>query len=88
NLRNTGKDAGYGSFNDDYIVDKLTDESYDLSDKVDDLIDEANLLQGFSEGNVLPEINKKALAELDQVLATHMQGVGAHLRNYVRAGLK
>ncbi len=88
NLRNTGKDTAYGSFNDDYIVDKLTDESYDLSDKVDDLIDEANLLQGFSEGNVLPEINKKALAELDQVLATHMQGVGAHLRNYVRAGLK
>ncbi|MFZ5629395.1 MAG: phospholipase [Spirochaetota bacterium] len=88
NLRNTGKDTGYGTYNDDYIVEKITEESYDISDKIDTLIDEANLLQGFSEGNVLPEINKAALAELDKVLAAHMQGVGAHLRNYVRAGLK
>lgn len=87
-LRNTEKDTSYGAYDDDYIVEKITRESVAISDRIDTLIDEANLLRGFSEGNVLPEINKKALAELDQLLAAHMQGVGAHLRNYVRAGLK
>jgi hypothetical protein len=87
-LRDSSRDANYGSFDADYIVDKITKESVGISDKIDTLIDEANLLQGFSEGNVLPEINKTALGELDQALAAHMLSVGAHLRNYVRAGLK
>jgi hypothetical protein len=87
-LRNTAKDASYGEYNADYIVEKITKESVGISDQIDTLIDEANLLKGFSEGNVLPEVNQKALGELDQLLTTHMQSVGAHLRNYVRAGLK
>jgi hypothetical protein len=59
-----------------------------VSDSVDTLIDESNLLKGFSDGNLLPEANQKALAELNQVITNHMGGVGAHLRNYVRAGIK
>jgi hypothetical protein len=84
----TDKDKSYGPFDDNYIVDVLTKESYGVSDRVDTLIDESNLLKGFSQGNLLPEINKKALAELDTTIAQHMQGIGSHLRNYVRAGLQ
>lgn len=88
NLKKTEKDATYPAFDDSYLIDVLTKESVAISDKVDTLIDDANLLKGFSEGNLLPEVNKKALADLDSVLAEHMQGLGSHLRNYVRAGLK
>ena len=82
------KDQAYGPFDANYIVKKLTDESYEVSDSVDTLIDESNLLKGFSDGNVLAEANQKSLAELDKVITIHMGGVGAHLRNYVRAGIK
>lgn len=82
------KDQSYGTYDANYIVDKLTEESYDISDKIDTLIDESNLLKGFSDGNVLPEANQKALVELDSALTKHMIGVGSHLRNYVRAGIK
>jgi hypothetical protein len=82
------KDQSYGPFDSNYIIKKLTDESYDVSDSVDTLIDESNLLKGFSDGNVLPEANQKALAELNEVITKHMGGVGSHLRNYVRAGIK
>lgn len=88
NLRNTARDAGYGAYNADYIVDKITEESVGISNQIDTLIDDSNLLRGFSEGNVLPEVNKEALARLDAALAAHMQNVGSHLRNYVRAGIK
>jgi len=88
NLKLAERDATYGEYNEDYLVDVLTKESHGVSDRVDTLIDESNLLTGFSEGNVLPEINKDKLAELDSVIAQHMQGVGSHVRNYVRAGLK
>ncbi|WP_246048733.1 phospholipase [Leptospira sarikeiensis] len=84
----TEKDTSYGNFNDSYIVDVLTKESYGVSDRFDTLIDESNLLNGFSEGKLLQQINQKSLNELDATIAEHMQNVGSHLRNYVRAGLK
>ncbi len=87
-VKQTDRDKSYGSFNQVYIVDVLTKESYDISDRIDTLIDESNLLNGFSEGNLLPAINKKSLIELDTTIAEHMKNVGSHLRNYVRAGLK
>lgn len=87
-MKLTEKDKTYGAYNDQYLVDVLSKESYGFSDRVDELIDESHLLTGFSEGNMLPEIDKKSLAELDTTIVQLMQGVGAHLRNYVRAGLQ
>lgn len=86
-VMSTDKDKGYGVFDDNYIVEVLTKDSYGISDRFDTLIEESNLLKGFSDGNLLPEINKKSLAELDTAIMQHMQGVGSHLRNYVRAGV-
>lgn len=86
-VMSTDKDKGYGAFDDNYIVEVLTKDSYGVSDRFDTLIEESNLLKGFSEGNLLPEINKKSLAELDTAIMQHMQGVGSHIRNYVRAGV-
>ncbi|TGJ99771.1 phospholipase [Leptospira semungkisensis] len=82
NLDNT-----FGEYNDSYIINILTKESYDISDKIDTLIDDSNLLTGFSEGNLLPQINQKSLVELDSAITEHMKSVGSHIRNYVRAGL-
>lgn len=87
-LRVTDKDGTYAPFDDQYVVDVLSKESYNISDKVDELIDASNLLQSFKEGNELKPQDNKALAELDSTITQHMQGVGAHLRNYVRSGLK
>ena len=87
-VMSTDKDKGYGAFDDNYIVEVLTKDSYGVSDRFDTLIEESNLLKGFSEGNLLPEINKKSLAELDTAIMQHMQGVGSHIRNYVRAGVQ
>lgn len=87
-LKAVERDASYGPYNDDYLVEVLAKESHKVSDQVDTLIDESKLLTGFSEGNVLAEINKEKLAELDSTIAQHMQGVGSHVRNYVRAGLQ
>lgn len=86
-VMSTDKDKGYGVFDDNYIVEVLTKDSYGISDRFDTLIEESNLLKGFSDGNLLPEINKKSLAELDTAIMQHMQGVGSHIRNYVRAGV-
>ncbi len=83
----TDKDKGYGAFDDNYVVEVLTKDSYGISDRIDTLIDESNLLKGFADGNLLPEVNKKALAELDTAITEHMRGVGSHLRNFVRAGV-
>lgn len=81
-------DTRYGEYNDAYIVDVVSRESYELSDRVDTLIEQSNLLNGFAASKVKPEINAKSLGELDTVLAQLMQGAGSHARNYVRAGLK
>ncbi|HRP68117.1 MAG TPA: phospholipase [Turneriella sp.] len=83
----TQKDAGYGAYNADYIENVLTQESYGISDELDTLIDKSNLLKGFVDGKVTAEVNAPALKELDALIATHMQGIGAHVRNYVRAGI-
>lgn len=87
-VSSTDKDKGYGAFDDNYIIDVLTKDSYGVSDKFDTLIDESNLLKGFSEGNELKDINKKALDELDNTITEHMRGVGSHIRNFVRAGIQ
>jgi hypothetical protein len=86
-VKMAGKDATYPKFDDTYLVDILAKESYDISDRIDTLIEDSNLLKGFSDGNALPEANKKSLAELDSAIVQHMQSVGAHVRNYVRSGL-
>jgi len=87
-MRKTDKDKTYAAFSDDYIVDATAKESYGFSDKVDELIDQSNLLQSFSDGNELPIQNTKALEELDTTIIQLMEGAGAHLRNYVRAGMQ
>lgn len=87
-VRDVAADSQWGEFNDEYIVEKLTKESVGISDDIDTLIDKANLLQGFSEGNELPQRDPKAIAELNALLTKHLRSVGAHTRNYVRAGLK
>lgn len=81
-------DNNYGKYDNSYMVDIVSKQSYDISDRIDTLIDESNLLNGFSEGKLLPEINHKSLAELDSTISEHMKSVGSHIRNYVRTGLK
>ncbi|TGJ98654.1 phospholipase [Leptospira langatensis] len=83
----TDRDEGFGKYNDSYIVDVVTKESWDISDRIDTLIDDSNLLNGFAEGKLLPNIDQPSLTELDSTITEHMKSVGAHLRNYVRAGL-
>ncbi|GAB4427716.1 MAG: hypothetical protein OHK0011_09720 [Turneriella sp.] len=87
-IRDTSADGEWGEFSDAYIVEKITRESVGISDDVDTLIDKANLLQGFSESNAVPQRDAAALAELNTLLTRHLRSVGAHTRNYVRAGLK
>ncbi|MCS6972186.1 MAG: phospholipase [Leptospiraceae bacterium] len=87
-VRDTSTDAQWGEFDGEYIVEKLTKESVGISDELDTLIDKANLLKGFSESNELPERDPQAIAELNLLLARHFRSVGAHTRNYVRAGLR
>jgi len=86
-LKVVDKDKTYGVFSDQYLVDVLAKESYNFSDRFDTLIDEANLLKGFSDGNKLPELNQKALDELDSIIAQRFEGVGSHIRNYIRYGI-
>lgn len=87
NLKLIDKDKTYGSFDKNYIDDVLTNESYGISDEIDTLIDETNLLKGFVDGKLTDKINKDALKKLDTLIANHMKGVGAHTRNFVRAGI-
>ncbi|EPG67094.1 hypothetical protein [Leptospira wolffii] len=87
NVKSKDLDESYGVFDDSYITEKLTKESYDLSDKIDTLIDESNLLVGFSQDKLLPSIHQESLNELDSTLANHMKSVGSHIRNYARVEL-
>ncbi len=87
-MQRVEKDKTYAKFNDDYLVDVTSKESYSLSDKVDELIDQSNLLQSFSDGNQLPIQDSKSLEELNTTIIQLMEGAGAHLRNYVRAGIQ
>jgi len=83
----TARDKDYGTFNDTFLVDVIAKTSYDISDRLDILIDQSNLLKGFVKGKLTGEINPPALAELDKLIVSHMQNVGPQLRSYVRAGL-
>ncbi|PJZ75684.1 phospholipase [Leptospira neocaledonica] len=87
-VKETDFDNSYGKYDNSYIVNIVTQQSYDISDRIDTLIDESNLLKGFSEGKLLPEINQKSLGDLDSTITEHMKSVGSHIRNYVKAGLK
>ncbi|WP_244244769.1 phospholipase [Leptospira koniambonensis] len=87
-VKQTDLDNTYGKYDNSYIVDVVTKQSYDISDKIDTLIDESNLLKGFSEDKLLPEINQKSLGDLNSTITDHMKSVGSHIRNYVRNGLK
>lgn len=87
-VRQTDLDNNYGSYDNSYMVNVVAKQSYDLSDRIDTLIDESNLLNGFSEGKLSNEINKKSLKDLDSTITEHMRSVGSHIRNYVRTGLK
>lgn len=87
-VRQTDLDNNYGSYDNSYMVNVVAKQSYDLSDRIDTLIDESNLLNGFSEGKLSNEINKNSLKDLDSTITEHMRSVGSHIRNYVRTGLK
>ncbi|EPG66816.1 hypothetical protein LEP1GSC061_1543 [Leptospira wolffii serovar Khorat str. Khorat-H2] len=87
-LKQTDQDTSYGTFDQNYIVNVLTKESYDLSDQLDSLIEDSNLVEVRpTEQSSSPEI-EKALVELNSLLAREMRGTGSHLRNYVKAVLK
>ena len=87
-VKQTDLDDSYGNYNKDYIVDVVAKQSYDISDRIDTLIDESNLLNGFSDGKLSSKIDQKSLGDLNSTITDHMKSVGSHIRNYVRSGLK
>jgi len=88
-LRNIDADKKYDKFDEKYIRDIVSDESYSLADDLDDALSESLSILKFTDNNFRYEsfTPTKDSEEVDKYINLLMVNYGAHSRNFVRAVL-